>query len=278
MTRIDRRALFTSGAAAALLAASGVSLQATPKSGGQLRIAVPRDDHSMDVIVRGAVFDQLTEIGPDGALRPELAVSWEGSPDARSWEFALREGVAFHDGALLTAQRAAESLAAHGLPGLVQIEAVGVLTLRIELDHGNPDLPYHLAAPELAIRRNVEAQQLAQAMGTGAYQVNRLQKGRGFLGQKVDGHYKAGRTGWVDTVEVVVIPDAKVRAEALREGFVDVAVLPCSQGLIGRGEFQYHPTAADMALAARPGVGLPKRIGASGPLDDGRIAERWWIA
>ena len=36
MTRLDRRALFTSGAAAALLTASGVSLDAAPRAGGRL--------------------------------------------------------------------------------------------------------------------------------------------------------------------------------------------------------------------------------------------------
>lgn len=66
MTRIDRRALFTSGAAAALLAATGAALADAPRSGGILRLAVPRDGDLMDHVARGAVFDTLTEIGPDG--------------------------------------------------------------------------------------------------------------------------------------------------------------------------------------------------------------------
>ncbi|MBT3467245.1 MAG: peptide ABC transporter substrate-binding protein, partial [Rhodobacteraceae bacterium] len=40
MNRIDRRVLFTSGAAAALLAATGVSAQTTPHRGGRLRAAL----------------------------------------------------------------------------------------------------------------------------------------------------------------------------------------------------------------------------------------------
>ena len=75
MTRIDRRALFASGAAAALLAATGASLADTPKAGGTLRLAVPRDD-SLEQLARGAVFDTLTEIAPDGTLRGELATGW----------------------------------------------------------------------------------------------------------------------------------------------------------------------------------------------------------
>ena len=37
---MDRRALFSSAAAAALLAATGVSAAGAPKSGGRLRIAL----------------------------------------------------------------------------------------------------------------------------------------------------------------------------------------------------------------------------------------------
>ena len=33
----------------------------------------------------------------------------------------------------------------------------------------------------------------------------------------------------------------------------------------------------DMALAARPGVGIPRTVSTRGSLDDGRIAERWWL-
>ena len=42
MTRslMDRRALFASGAAAALLAATGVSAASMPKAGGRLRMAL----------------------------------------------------------------------------------------------------------------------------------------------------------------------------------------------------------------------------------------------
>ena len=59
--RMDRRALFTSGAAAALLAASGLPALATPRRGGRLRLAVPRDGSLMQ-LAKGAAQDNLTEI------------------------------------------------------------------------------------------------------------------------------------------------------------------------------------------------------------------------
>ena len=280
MTRIDRRALFSSGAAAALLAASGVSLAAAPQPGGRLRLAVPRDDDSLARLVRGAGFDTLTEIAPNGVLQGELATAWAADADARVWQIQLRKGVTFHDGRPLRGQDVVASLRAHdvsGRLGIAAVEAVGPLRLRLELRRGNPDLPIHLAEPGLVICADGRVDlPLAQAIGTGCYRTERLQDDRRYLGKKVADHYKAGRAGWADSVEVVVIPDAAVRAEALRDGFVDVAVLPQPDSLLEHKDLIFHPSASDMVLAAHGKVGVPPVIGSFGPLDDGRLAERWW--
>jgi ABC-type transport system substrate-binding protein len=279
MTRIDRRALFTSGAAAALLAATGVSLDAAPRPGGRLRLAVPRDG-SLWAVARGAVFGTLTEIAPDGVLRGELAAGWYSGPEARDWRFDLAQGAVFHDGRPVTAADVAASLIAHDPVALrgARITAADARTLRIDLAAGDPQLPLRLADPALFVAPGGDvARPLSQAMGSGMYQVLRADPDRHFLARRVQGHVRDGRAGWVDSIEIVVIPDAAVRAEALRGGHVDVAALPARDGLIGRDGFVYHPSADDMALAARHGVGVPRRIGSRTALDDGRIAERWWM-
>ncbi len=274
MGRVDRRALFTSGAAAALLAATGVSLEAAPRTGGSLRLAVARDGSFADV-VRCAVADCLTEIGPDGALKPELASAWISDAAAKRWEWQLKEAVQFHDGQALQADAVRDSLVAQGLGDRVRLQGMEAVTahrLVIELAEAQPDLPLILADPRFAIRRSgPEGQQI----GTGLFRQTRLQDDRHFLGQKVDGHYKSGEAGWVDRFEVIVIPDPMVRAEALRDGYVDVAALPDADGL--RGGYQLWPSETDIQLAAHRGVGLPGRIGTTRALDDGRIAERWWM-
>jgi peptide/nickel transport system substrate-binding protein len=268
MTRIDRRALFTSGAAAALLAASGLSA-ATPRAGGRLRLALPKGGDSFDLVWRGAVFDTLTEVGPNGVLRGELATGWTSNRDARVWDFELRGDVAFHDGTVFGAADVVASLAGTAI-GVIHAETTDLTHVRLELAAPNPDLPYLLADPALVM-------QSPTGQGTGLYRTERLQSGRHFLGQRVAQHYKDGQAGWLDSLEIIVIPDANIRAEALRDGYVDVAELPEPKGLRGRGDFIYHPSKDNMALAARTGVGMPKVIGARGPLDDGRIGERWWM-
>lgn len=281
MTRIDRRALFTSGAAAALLAAAGGSVHAAPKAGGVLRLAVPRDGGMLEQAARGAIYDTLTEIASDGLLRGELATGWHSTDDARTWTFNLREGVAFHDGSPLTADDAAASLLVQGITGaeVRAVTALGGHQLLVELAQPNPHLPYLLASAYQMIAPGGDLPvPLSDSVGTGCYKLERAQEDRHFRASKVADHYKAGTAGWADVVEIIVIPDAAVRAEALRDGYVDVAALPEPRGLLRRGEFLYHPSSSDMALAARHTVGIPRKVGQRAPLDDGRIAERWWMA
>lgn len=279
MTRIDRRALFSSGAAAALLAASGVSLDAAPQPGGRLRLALPREDAALDQLVRGAAFDSLTEIAPNGVLQGELAKGWSSS-EARIWQFDLREDVRFHDGAPMRANDVVASLnasAGRGRLGLIAIDAIKDHALRLELETPNPHLPFLLSDQRFAIcSAGTVGAQLAERIGTGCYFTRRFDGERHYLGEKVPDHYKQGQAGWLDSVEAVVIPDPGVRAEALRDGFVDVAVLPTPDLLRSRGNLVFHPSADDMVFALHRGVGLPSVIATRDGLDDGRLAERWW--
>lgn len=279
MTPIDRRALFTSGAAAALLAATGTSLAASPRAGGTLRLALPRDGDLLQRVARGAVFDSLTEIAPDGLLRSELATDWHSHNNASSWCFDLRAGVSLHNGRLLQASDVVASLNGLVLPtvGALEVEALSDHQVEIRLETANPHLPYLMASPTCVIAADGKTSNpLSDMIGSGCYRVERAQDERHFRATRVAGHYKSGQAGWVDSLEVIVIPDSIVRAEALRDGYVDVAALPHPKELLKRGSFRYHPSAEDMALASSQDVGIPRVVGHLSVLDDGRIAERWW--
>ena len=86
-----------------------------PKKGGKFRAGLGHGSttDSLDPATWENAFTQftfgygsnnhLTEILPDGSLGPELAESWEPSPDAKVWTFKLRKDVEFHNGKTLEA-------------------------------------------------------------------------------------------------------------------------------------------------------------------------------
>lgn len=297
MTRhahMDRRALFATGAAAALLAATGVSVQASPSRKGRLRAALSgasrmdsfdaRQDHGlfMQVAMVGAVFDTLTEVAADGTLHGELSTAWEGDAQAQVWTLTLREGVEFHDGTGFSAQDVVASFELHRQTLLADVARVCVVDAQhvlVELDKGDPDFPYRLSDPRLVIypARNMAAA-MTKGIGTGLYKTQRFQPGQHFLGQRVAQHYKDGRAGWFDTVELVALSSGAVRAEALRDNYVDAAELSDTSDLADLSGITVLPDEFEMTAAVSQGLALPPHTGSRWPLDNLRAAERWWMA
>lgn len=92
---------------AALAASNALVGGAGAQQAMRLTIALPSDLPSLDPTldtspigqnVRLNIYDQLTEVGADGAVRPRLATSWQSSPDGLTWDFTLRTDVVCHDG------------------------------------------------------------------------------------------------------------------------------------------------------------------------------------
>src|SRR3990172_11000639 len=103
------RGAAAAAAIALILSIFAVSLpveSAAPQRGGTLQIAHIANISSMDphqvtagfdLHITWAVFDPVVDIDQKMNLVPGLAVSWS-QPSPTTWEFKLRQGVAFHDG------------------------------------------------------------------------------------------------------------------------------------------------------------------------------------
>ncbi|UOA25458.1 ABC transporter substrate-binding protein [Pseudosulfitobacter sp. DSM 107133] len=280
MKRMDRRALFASGAAAALLAATGVQAQMVPRSGGRLRAALSgasRDDGwnrapngLFMMAAQHTVFEALTEVAADGSLRGALATGWSGTDGGHTWAFDLRNGVMFHDDTTLRAQDVVASLSGH-IDGTVRADGMGRVV--VQLTQAQADLPYLLSG---VLIRPADTKAWAQGVGTGLYRVQKFDSGRQFIGVRVTDHYKNDRAGWFDTVEFVSIPAQEVRAEALRAGLVDAADVSGAEALADDRAFMYLPDAARCQQIVHRDIGVPAEIGTRQALDDLRMAERWW--
>src|SRR5438045_2179707 len=79
----------------------------TAKSGGTLISAQTTEATGLDPQLVPALsrsrrspltYNQLVRFEPDMTPQPELAESWQVSPDGLTWTFKLRQGVKFHDG------------------------------------------------------------------------------------------------------------------------------------------------------------------------------------
>ena len=154
-------------AVAALLSGAVLSLQSVPAQaeGKVLNLAYggqgvgQLDPHlstnTQDMILFGMMFNGLVRfkpgsINPEG-IEPDLASSWESSPDGLVWTFHLRKGVKFHRGfGELTATDVVYSLGRAGNPKtsavssnyreFKSVEAADPYTVRITLANPVPSL------------------------------------------------------------------------------------------------------------------------------------------
>lgn len=271
MTRLSRRGLLKTGAAAGVLAATGMPLCAAPMRGGKLTAGLSgantsdswdgrtHSDLFMIASASGAVFDTLTEVSADGSLKGELAESWDASADARTWTVNLRKGVTFHNGKAFGADDVIESLKMHTAEGAKSaakpiVSAITGMTktdehqVKFTLAAGNADFPYLMSDYHILIFPAGQIDEaIANGIGTGLYKVKSFDPGVRFVGTRVESHYKDGTAGWFDEIEYIAINDNTARMNALLTGQVDA---------INRIDFKTEPL-----LRANPVIAIQEVTG-----------------
>ncbi|MGZ7459429.1 ABC transporter substrate-binding protein [Pseudomonas sp. Ma2-10] len=244
---------FLKGSAAAGLVAAAFSLglpfgafaqEATPKPGGVLRLGLAGGSttDSLDpgswsdtftFVGFSAVYNTLSEIAVDGTAIPELAESWESSPDARIWTFKLRQGVTFHNGKSLTVEDVVASINHHlgekstsaaktVLGDVAQVHAQGADAVVFELHSGNADFSYVVADYHLVIMPSKDGVADWRAgVGTGGYRLKAFDPGVRMALERSPDYWKPGRAHFA-SAELIGIADGAARINALVTGQVDV--------------------------------------------------------
>ena len=111
---------------------------------------------AIDEVTYANVFQGLTRFGPEGQVEPDLAKSWDISPDGKTWTFHLQSGVTFQDGTPFGAKdvkfsldRARASDSANAQKGLfAQIDEVTVVdpnTVKVTLKEPVGDFAANMA-------------------------------------------------------------------------------------------------------------------------------------
>lgn len=220
---------------------------ATPKKGGRLRIGLAGGsttdsfdpatftDIMMQMTSMGMIRNCLVEQDYQGNAIPELAESWEPSPDAKQWRFKLRQGVEFHNGKTMDADDVIFSLMHHTKEGTISTLKAAFDSIQsikkdekhsvvIDLDTGNADFPYLLASTRAAIVP-AETTDFSDGNGTGGYIVSAFEPGVRLFAKRNPNYWKAGRA-YFDEVQVLSIADNTARTTALKTGEIDVMNRP----------------------------------------------------
>ncbi len=148
----------------ALLAGMPALASKHPKYGGTLRLELqiakvsldPREWKTGSIAAENAklaalIYDRLVVLDDYGRFQPALSTEWSHDPGLRTWQFKLRAGVKFSDGAPLTSKEVVAALQPL-LPAGLQMSATesGV---QIRCTHATPDLLEQLASGRYFVYR-----------------------------------------------------------------------------------------------------------------------------
>lgn len=188
-------------------------------------------------LVRFPFSDEATGT-TDLTLKGDLAESWEGSADSRTWTFKLRKGVKWHNvpplnGRELVAEDVKYCFGAYAKEGVQaftfrEIEGIETRdrhTVRVHLKMANTMFPQNLAESVAVIfPREVleEDGDLKKRMiGTGPFTLKEhTRKVRVTLARNPD-YFDKGRP-YVDEYHILSAPDAATRLAAFRSGQSDI--------------------------------------------------------
>ena len=224
--------------------AHGASIQ--PKRGGTITLATQNDLVIMNPMIRTAsserlmrmlMFDSLLGIDLQGNIQPNLAESWEISPDRKVYTFRLRKGVQFHNGKELMAEDVKFSMnytmepknGAYGYSRLAlvdRVEAPERYGLRVYLKKPTAVFLSSLTSIQafpVIPNNSLEAGVMKPSQfppGTGPFRFVEWLPGQRIVFQRFENHW--GHKAYVDRLVIRPIADTTVRFTALQAGDVDI--------------------------------------------------------
>ncbi len=243
-----RTALLGAAAGSLLPARSPRAASPAPRHGGTLTLLLEPQPSSLVTIAttagaEGKISPKVTEglLAYDFDLNPlpQLAESWEVTPDGLQYTFHLRRGVRWHDGKDFTSADVAASIlllkewhprGRGTFANVTEISTPDPHTAQIHLSKPAPYLIYALAASESPIVAShiygsgdpaANPNNLAP-IGTGPYRFKEWQRGS-FVRYERNPDYWDQPKPYVDALIVKFIPDAGARAAALETGELDLA-------------------------------------------------------
>jgi len=258
----------------ALLLCAPVAKAGPPKPEGEMRWALyvtlaPQWFDPGEVLgqitpfwVLYAIHDALVKPMPGNLMAPSLAESWTVSPDQRTYEFKLREGVKFHNGDPFTAEDVKFSFQRTKGAKLLkekvrEITVVDPYRVRFHLHEPFPDFMAFYGTPATAASWVVPKKYVEQVgvegfkknpVGLGPYKFVSYTPGVELVMEAYEGYWR--KTPSVKRLIFKSVPEPTTRAAMLKRGEVDVAyLLDAPQAL----ELQRDPA---LRVAFSGGIGI----------------------
>ena len=219
--------------------------------------------NDVDASLVALLFSGLTRLDDRGQPFPDLAESWDVSPDGRSYTFRIRQGLVWHDGAPFTTDDVVftfallKSAELRSPPGLARVLADASVTkvdsfaLRIDLVQPFAPLlaylsmgilPRHILG-QVAPNALFDAEFNLRPVGTGPYRLEELAPDRAVLTANAAYHF--GQP-YIQRLEMRFFRDDGALMAALRSRQVDGAFFESG---IGGGDYAYLGGRKDLRLS-----------------------------
>ncbi len=199
--------------------------------------AVPGNiDGSQGTVLSGLVYESLIYVDKDRNIKPQLAESWEASPDGTEYTMHLRNGVLWQDGQNFTSADVLFTytnitpkyvpVASATFKSILQkVEAPDPSTVKLTLakPYGPflsflnvPIVPAHLY-DGTALSSNPHNR---APIGTGPFQLTNWTPSDSMTFQRSDHYWQSGQP-YLDQIILKIIPQGDSRIDALKAGEVD---------------------------------------------------------
>ena len=264
---------------------------AAPKRGGVLTVSAISDILHFDAHalpsqnrpIYQQIYNSLTIDDEQLKPQPELAESWEFSPDNLGMTLKLRRGVTFHSGRDFTAEDVIWNLQRLQDPkvaansrvlalAIKEAQAVDPLTVKFTFERPAPGI-FDLLDLFYIMDREVEDVK-SNGVGTGPFKVVNWAPGDQLRLARYEGYWRQGFPH-LDEVVIKAMPDAAGRIVSLESGAVDLVLQPLNNDWVRLkqgGRFQ-TPSGADGNVVLDFLMNVSEK-----PFDDRRVRQAFNMA
>jgi peptide/nickel transport system substrate-binding protein len=282
-------------------------LEAEPKVGGTLVVALPGEPDTLDAhqssslstaVVTVLIGASLAAPAPDGQIVPYLAERWEASEEGLVWTFYLKKGVTFHDGTPFTARdyvwtiRRAQEPAHRAKEAGVRFQAVAAAealddyTLQIRLEQPDVTILFNLMHSQYVMPLSQSAVEAwgdaygRHPMSVGPYRFKEWMAGHKIvLERNPDFDWGPGYAHqgprFIQEIEFRILPDYATIAAGLEAQEIDLAFFVQPNDVARLRETGGFQISEQVHQGAHPFVALNR---AQPPFDDLRVRQAFNLA